>query len=83
MEPTSPSEAFICLKVKDVLGLTRIDTLQRFVYPADTTFQTLFDDVSNRFKIDIAEFDLTYQDRMDLVRRGIETILFLGYQSHF
>ncbi|XP_035708666.1 ubiquitin carboxyl-terminal hydrolase 47 isoform X2 [Folsomia candida] len=62
---TSPAEEYICLKVKDVLGMTTLD-LKRLVYPVDATFKNLFDDTAEAFGMNVEDFDLTYQEKMDL-----------------
>lgn len=83
---TSPAEEYICLKVKDVLGMTTLD-LKRLVYPVDATFKNLFDDTAEAFGMNVEDFDLTYQEKMDLVNFACKSEcvkLFLGEKNvHF
>jgi len=62
----------ICLRVKDVLGITGMsgpNSTQTLLYNPTATFGQVVNDVAAKFGMAVGEFELVYQARMDLVRR--------------
>jgi hypothetical protein len=70
MEDDPLDSDMICIKVKDVLGITPmcgIKPVQILMYPITATFGELVKEVAEKFYIVPGEFELVYQARMELV----------------